>query len=227
MRMDLVHSRKKWRFYVDELGPRKYLSSSCSPSQALPCHQLRRLHAGMAPVIRQPLCATPRVQQSAVSNSVVCGSPGLSPHFQPLRHARSPETPPPLPWAAWRQMTDALLQVLKWWNPMSFFWFGHAYSIHFNPIRISQVHGGPQFIIDPRDWGFAEPCCFACSSSSWESEPLSSDQDPRIPRCHTMSGCLDHRINFSRWFQDISRYFKPFKHPFNKNYNSLQLWYTR
>jgi hypothetical protein len=101
-------------------------------------------------------------------------------------------------------MTDALLQVLKWWNPMSFFWFGHAYSIHFNPIRISQVHGGPQFIIDPRDWGFAEPCCFACSSSSWESEPLSSDQDPRIPRCHTMSGCLDHRINFSRWFQDIS-----------------------
>lgn len=166
MRMDLVHSRKKWRFYVDELGPRKYLSSSCSPSQALPCHQLRRLHAGMAPVIRQPLCATPRVQQSAVSNSVVCGSPGLSPHFQPLRHARSPETPPPLPWAAWRQMTDALLQVLKWWNPMSFFWFGHAYSIHFNPIRISQVHGGPQFIIDPRDWGFAEPCCFACSSSS-------------------------------------------------------------
>ena len=67
--MDLVHSWKKWRFYVDELGPQIYLSSSCSPLQAVQCHQLRRLHAGMAPVIRQPFCATPRVQ-SVVSNSV-------------------------------------------------------------------------------------------------------------------------------------------------------------
>ena len=162
----------------------------------------------MAPVIRQPLCATPRVQQADAGSQQLCA----------LRITRS------FTWfstSTARQITwntalstlgcladdecharDAgLLWVLMWWNPRFFFRFS-IWTYLFNSIRMSQVHDSLSSkhsrtrLSRALDWGFAEPCCFACSSFSWESDPLSRDQGL------TMSGYLmvDHRINFPGWF---------------------------